>query len=296
VIAIVTTALLTSYGTRYFAQRLPVPVVDRPPVGRRVLLDVRDNGSASDQLVAVAAAVATGDGGIVVPYRVATPMQLETAQAQVDEAVRILAARGLDAEGLVRVDESFGGGTDSLVTEHDASAVLMSWRGFDFPSDYVFGNEIDLVGRRSSVPAMAVRMLRPWRRVVVVPGRQRFGWQREDAELAVDLGLRLRPLAGALVVAAHDEEEGTRLVAPGDGVETVALAGHIPRLLDLLDDDDLVIASAHSLRRLSPFLERRVGQRLQDMNVIVVGGPHRLVFSRGNTRTGSVGVQRASGV
>jgi hypothetical protein len=294
VIAIVTTALLTSYGTRYFARRLPVPVVDRPPLGQRVLLDVRDNGSASDQLVAVAAAVAAGDGGIVVPYRVARPAELEAAQAEVDQAVGLLAARGLDAEGLVRVDESFGGATESLVMEHHVSTVLLSWRGFAFPSDYVFGNEIDRVGGRSSVPAMAVRMVRPWRRVVVLPGRQRWAWQQEDAELALDVGLRLRVPDGRVVVASRSAEEAQRLVERGADVAPLVMDGDPSRLLDALDDDDVVIAAAHSLRQVSPFLERRIVQRLHDVNLIVVGGPRRLVFSRGHMRSGAVGPRLAS--
>ena len=45
VLAIVITAFITSYATRFFASRVPPVVVDRPPIGQQVLLDAR--GAAS---------------------------------------------------------------------------------------------------------------------------------------------------------------------------------------------------------------------------------------------------------
>ena len=41
VLAIVITAFITSYATRFFASRVPPVVVDRPPIGQQILLDAR---------------------------------------------------------------------------------------------------------------------------------------------------------------------------------------------------------------------------------------------------------------
>ena len=45
VLAIVITAFITSYATRFFASRVPPVVVDRPPIGQQVLLDARGGSS-----------------------------------------------------------------------------------------------------------------------------------------------------------------------------------------------------------------------------------------------------------
>jgi hypothetical protein len=56
----------------------------------------------------------------------------------------------------------------------------------------MFGHEIDLVGERSPIPTAAVRILRPWNRVVVFTGEVVEDWSAEDTLLALEIGARLR--------------------------------------------------------------------------------------------------------
>lgn len=292
VLTIVVTAVLTSVGTRFFARRIPVEVPDERPFGQHVLLDIRDEGSDLEQLSAVAAALALDDDGVVVPYAVTDAEGLDTARGELDRVIETLAAQGVDADGLVRVDSSFRDATIDLVREHGASLVVLSWQGPDFPTDFVFGNQIDRIGTRSPVPAVAARVLRPWRRVVVVPGRVGVPWQRADGELAVSCARRLRiESAMPLVVTARTADDAAELGGTED-VEVVVTGDEARAVLDLLQDDDLVIAPAHVLRDLGPIAERRVAARLRNLNVVLVGGPHRLVFSRG----GAAVKQRATEV
>lgn len=291
VIAIVGTALLTSIGTRFYVRRIPAPRVDRAPLGGSVLLDVRDTGADLPLLVEVAARLAADDDGVVVPYGVGPPDDLGSTRRAVGEASALLAARGLDADGVVRADTSFSGGTTSLVVERRCSSVVLSWGG-PTTVDVLFGNEIDGIGAVTPVPAMAVHVVRPWRRVVVVRGEQTSAWQQEDAASALAVAERLRrddetPLL--LVSRSADDEH------PGDGVELLATDGRDRRLVDALADDDLVVATAHAVRHLSPLAHRRVVRHLRGMNVVVVGGPRRLVVSRGATRGRAVAAGPVTG-
>jgi hypothetical protein len=45
-----------------------------------------------------------------------------------------------------------------------------------------------------------------------------------------------------------------------------------------------VIVPAHIVHDMPPFRLRRLVRRLQEANVAVVGGPHRLTISQGVTR------------
>ncbi len=185
VLAIVATALVTSYGTRFFIRMVPRPVPPPISLGETVLVDVRANGSDLGTLMALAGGIARPDDGLVLPYAVPGPGRKDLAQARVTEAVEAAAAIGHDTDGVVRVDESFADGTLNLIEEDEASLVLLSWRGPRFPADYVLGNDIDGVGERSTIPTMAVRVLRPWKRMIVATGDHGADWKREDALLAL---------------------------------------------------------------------------------------------------------------
>ena len=80
---------------------------------------------------------------MVVPYLISDPGGLKSGAPMIEAATSALAARGLDAEGVVHVDESFESGTVNLVEERSASLVMLSWAGPKFASDYLLGNNVD---------------------------------------------------------------------------------------------------------------------------------------------------------
>lgn len=285
VIAIVATALLTSYGTRYFARRVPMPHLDQAPIGNNILLDIRSNGSDLDTLIALTAAIANPDDGLVVPYEIADPGQLGVARMVVNHAVEVITAKGLDSDGVVRVDDSFSDGTLHLVEENEVSLVMLSWAGPHFAADYLLGNDIDGVGERCPVPTMAARVLRQWNRVVVVLGDTSTDWRLEDAQLAVAAGTRLRKSATApLLVIAQDRKVAEELTHGHDDVEIIVEDSYEQSTVDRLLPDDMLILPAHLLHDLPPRASWRLAKSLEAVNIGVVAGPHRLSVSKGLTR------------
>ena len=292
VLAIVITAFITSYATRFFASRVQPVVVDRPPIGQQVLLDARASSGDLGTLVAFAGGLARPDGGLVIPYGVTGDTPRSDVRADVDRATTQAAAVGLDGDGMVRVGDSFTNATVNLVAELDASLVLLAWDGPSWAADYVFGNDIDGIGQASPVPTIAAHLVRPWDRIVVQVGRPRLAWQRDDVALTADVVRHLRHGTDVgLVVLCHDEataalfehetdrgrdRDHERMVVVTDGAEQ-------DKVINGVEPNDLVIAPAHIIHDMTPWRLRRHVRRLQETNIAVVGGPHRLTISQGVT-------------
>jgi Kef-type K+ transport system membrane component KefB len=281
VLAIVATALITSFGTRFFIERVPRPASPETVVGENVLVDVRDNGSAPEVFLALAAGIARPDNGLVIPYAVTERGGKEVATVMVDRATQAASAHGLDSEGVVRVDDSFTDATINLIEEIGASLVMLSWSGPRFAADYVLGNDIDRVGELSPVPTMAVRVLRPWRRIVVALGDVSADWRKDDARLVLSAVRRLRRTNPVpLVVFTGNPELLAGRVGDDEFVEVVSDSSQRRSLIDRLERDDLLITAAYVLHDLPPMSAWRMARSLQDLNVAVVAGPHRLTVSR----------------
>jgi Kef-type K+ transport system membrane component KefB len=281
VLAIVMTALITSYGTRFFLRRVPRPIGPRAPLGAKILLDVRNRDSDLDTLITLAAGIAQPDDGLIVPYAITEPGKLEAAESAVERAAAAVSLQGLDCDGIARVDESFAVGTLRLVEEHRASLVMLAWDGPRLPSDYVTGADIDTVGGRAPVPSMAARVLRPWNRIVATLGDTSVDWRRVDAEIvlaAVDRLRRSRPVP--VVIVAADSALAERWSEDEQAVEVVTEISARTAILERLEPTDLVLAPARVLRDLPAMARWQIVKALEDANVAILGGPHRLLLSR----------------
>lgn len=285
VLAIVSTALITSYGTRFFIKRVPRPAPPPVQIGEAVLVDVRAHGSDLESLMRFAAAIARPDDGLVVPYAIPGPGQKDAARVIVDHAAEVASSFGLDTDGVVRVDDSFGDGTLNLIDETDISLAIFAWRGPAFATDYVFGNEIDGVGERSTVPTVAARIMTPWSRLVVVTGSIELDWHREDAELILSAARRIRrsrPTPAVVITPDREFVEGR--VGEQEDVEFAIERRERRMILGTIGPDDLVLIPAHVVRDLSPISSWRATRQLESANVAIFAGPHRLSISKGVTR------------
>jgi Kef-type K+ transport system membrane component KefB len=277
ILTVVSTAFITSYGTRYFSHRVERPAVVEAPLGDAVLVDVRASGSDLTSLMAVAGAIARVDRGVVIPYMVPVPGRLEIAKARVQEAVDAAASVGDDASAEIRVDDSFTAATLSLTEEVGATLAILDWSVSRVPTDLMFGHEIDLVGERSPIPTAAMRILREWNRVVVFTGRVADDWNAEDTWLAFEIATRLRRHRDLdMLVFTPDTEAVRSRIEDNPRIEVVAEPSNLPDILDRISEDDLIIAPARVVSDAGAYRQWRTAKALRNVSVMVVAGPHRL--------------------
>lgn len=285
VLAIVMTAFITSIATRWFAQRVTAPVVEHRPIGEQVLVDTRGNGSDHAALATLAARIAIADDGVVRPYGVSSGGPLHVANTLVERFAEEVSALGLDADSVVRVDDSFVGATIDLTTQVDASSVILDWSGPSWVNNFVLGNDIDGVGATSDVPTIAAHVIGPWKRVVVHLAAPATAWQHEDARLAADIGRAARGKTPRPLVVMCDDADLVAEWFPDRADDELLFvvegtdAQHA--FVDDLGPDDLLVAPAHVLRDVTPLRALRLQRLLQDVGVVVVGGPHRLTLTQG---------------
>jgi len=277
ILTVVITAFITSYGTRFFSHRVDRPPIIEAPLGDTVLVDVRAAGSDLEVVMAVAGAMARADRGVVTPYMVPIPGQLDIAKARVLEATAAAASAGHDASGEIRVDDSFAAGTLSLIEEVGASLAILEWQVSRVPTGLMFGNEIDLIGERSPVPTTAIRILRQWNRVVVFTGDVPDDWSAEDTWLAFEVARRLRsPRELEMLVITPDPELVKPKIGSEEGIEVIAEPSQFGRILDRIDDDDLIVAPSHVVSSMGALEQWRIAKALRNVSAMIVAGPHRL--------------------
>ncbi len=291
ILTVVSTAFITSYGTRFFAGRVERPPLAEKPLGDAVLVDVRALDSDLSLLMSIAGSVARADRGVVIPYVVPGTGQLDVARTRLQEAERAAAKAGHDVTPEIRVDDSFAAGTLNLAEEVDASFTVLSWRGPRLSTDFMFGNEVDIIGERSVVPTAAVRVLRPWERVVVVTGDARTDWNVEDTTLALAVGRRIRGHRGTPMLVLTPDPDGLPTgVAGWEGVEVQRAPDDPNDLSSIIGPDDLVVVPVHALGISRVRTPWRIARRYRDTSVIIVAGPHRLTVSGTSSPRGVHGI------
>jgi hypothetical protein len=220
------------------------------PLGRTVVVPVVNPASVRPLLVC-AAHIAAADDGTVVPLTV-VPIGADAdaradAEAGVAEAEATARELGVTAHGVVVEAADPVTGTLRAVREHDATLVLMGWRGRSSSSN-VFGELIDSLVGRSSVPLAVVRLgAFPYRRTVLpvhadhlLPGGGRG--LALAAELARRLGAAAPEPMTVLRTGTSDAALPAAIAALSDRVH------HDPRRTDsavaaIARPSDLVVAA-----------------------------------------------------
>lgn len=220
------------------------------PLGRRVLVPVANPVTVAP-LLQLAARLADGEGGCVIPVTVvapgATDRDVALAREGIAEAQRVVTSRGGCAEGEVITCDHPADGVLEAIDRVQATLVVMGWRGRSSTSD-IFGRLIDSVVGRSSVPLAIVRLgSTPFRRVLfpVSPDHLLPGGGR-GLDLAVALAGRLAERAQepttVLRTGSGDVDLPTGVLGLGDRVH------HDPRRIHhavgaAAGSEDLVVAA-----------------------------------------------------
>lgn len=281
VVAIVLTALLTSYGTQLFIRRVPRPAPPPAAVGERVLVDSRPSSSNLGIVMQFAGAIAASDAGVVIPFVIPRTGDIDYARRRVDEAAAAAAQAGHDVEGIARISDSFATGALELTKETDATLSVIPWEGLSFTREYLFGMEVDAFGERSPIPTVAVRLVEPWDRVVVLVGDTRVAWHREDARLAFQIGVRLLPTKESeMLLLSRRPEDLEEPLEDYEGLELLERDFKLRDLLRVIRPNDLIILPAYVLQSASATSQIRLARRFVRTDVAVVAGPNRLTLSR----------------
>lgn len=158
---IVVTCLLGIWTANRCAQRLPRPPVRPPGIGESVLVPVSNPESARG-LVRFAALLARPESGTVMPLTVVGPESsdedLERGRELAARAESMALSQGVEATGLVRIDGSPSAGVLHTIVEHQATFMLVGWKGYATTRESLFGSVIDSIVGRSSVPLAVARL------------------------------------------------------------------------------------------------------------------------------------------
>jgi len=284
VLAIVLTALITSFGTQFFIRRVPRPAASQVSLGEFVLVDARRSSSNTDVVMDFAGRIAGTDDGLLVPFTIPQAGQLEDARSRIEEAEAAAAAGGYDTEGVARVSESFTTGLLELAEETAASLAVLPWPGVRPGTDSLLGSELDSFGERSPIPTVAVQMIEPWNRVVLMIGDTSIEWHREDALLAAGIVQRVRRQKDSpVLVIGRKTSDVEEHVGALENVEFINRSLKTREFLGQVRPDDLVVVPAYILRNTSLTDQLRMARRLVKNDVAVVAGPHRLTVAGART-------------
>ena len=158
---IAVSCLLGTWTANRWAQRLPRPPVRPPGIGEAVLVPVSNPDSARG-LMRFAALLARPECGTVMPLTVVGPESsdgdLERGRELAARAESMALSQGVEATGLVRIDGSPSAGVLHTIVEHQATFMLVGWKGYTSTRESLFGSVIDSIVGRSSVPLAVARL------------------------------------------------------------------------------------------------------------------------------------------
>lgn len=249
VLVILVTCLVASAAASRWAPRLPLPPAKRA-LGTSVVVPVARPSSAAP-LVQLAATFAKRDGGFVIPLTVVPPDADKTVVATTRDLIRqaessVLAA-GAEAAGVVRIDASPAAGILHTVVEHDASLMVLGWKGHTGRREALFGSTIDTILGKVAVPTIIARLpqgpLAP-ARVVLALSEPAAGPGLSSLEIALECVARLADNRKSVVVrtAGLTEELHNRIVAVLGRTVVVEEARRHELLRDVDGPDTLVVA------------------------------------------------------
>jgi Kef-type K+ transport system membrane component KefB len=220
-VVIAVTLVLAPAAAGHFGRRVPLPEDEAGAVGRTVLLGIGSLATLPG-LTRVAAAVAAPDSGVVIPLYVVArdDRHRHDAQRIEEEAGRMIAAQGVDAEVVCRVDDSVTQGILHAVASEHATLVVVGWAPAEIaglrevlrqPAE---ARDVTALFCRAIPEAVTSAIL-----VVERDDLRRYG--RHNTLIAGEMARRLG--SGALVVRAVGRHVGDAVhrVAPDATVEVV---------------------------------------------------------------------------
>jgi Kef-type K+ transport system membrane component KefB len=285
VVTVVTTVLITSFGTRIAARSIERPSTDASVLGEHVVVHA-PKLAAVDALAQFASAVARPDGGLVTPF-VAAAIGAGAAGDRAERTARLAAFEqalthlGHDTHAVNRVGASLAAATLSLVQECNASLVVVPIDSPSFPIDLTSGGDVDMIGANSPAPCVAVRLTGDaWKRIVVIVGRTQPG-VGGDAGLALvaEIVARLRAERDVPTLVLAPDPADPSIAARFGGISPVGYTPGSGDVLEQLSAGDLVVVPSHVVQDAGVLARARLQKALVGTSVAVIGLPGALRVS-----------------
>ncbi|NCJ08091.1 universal stress protein [Synechococcales cyanobacterium C] len=146
------------------AKEASAPVANMP---QRVLVPIA-NPSTEDNLLQLALILVKATQGTLLPLHVLVegqdPVSAEAKMQQdrlLQTAEHIANAAVVAVEPIGRIDDAVEKGILRTAQEHRASLIICGWKGYSTYRENFFGNVIDIVMRRATVPVFITRFKQP---------------------------------------------------------------------------------------------------------------------------------------
>jgi nucleotide-binding universal stress UspA family protein len=161
IVVILLSAILASLGAGIAAPRIPSPPAKVGKLGTTVLVPLGDIERGA-QSARIASLLAASDSGTVVPLRVldleATAADVRRLHGELTTRIESLAmANGAEAHSVVRLDLTPSAGMLHAAIEHQATCILMDWRGSTNRRGAILGDKLDAVVATAPVPVIVCR-------------------------------------------------------------------------------------------------------------------------------------------
>jgi Kef-type K+ transport system membrane component KefB len=282
VLVIVISLVVTSVTVSRSGIRIASSEGDEPArsIGRTVMVPLAQR-EGSEAALALAGRLAEADGGVVVPLHVSAGGEAgngsrAAGRELTSETERIARSLGLvTTEPVLRVDRSVAAGIRGAVAEHDASFVLLTWRGRRRTAEVVLGGHLDeLVAHMPVLMGVAALTGTRWHRVLVAVDRADLQpARRQVLRDTLAVAALLAKTGPQLQVAASDADAVRGLLASSVEVTTLAGRGRGDWLRAEATEGDLVVL----LSRLGPHVFAGEAAELAErrgVSVLVVAEPY----------------------
>jgi Kef-type K+ transport system membrane component KefB len=280
VVTVVATVLITSFGTRLAAKKMPQPETGDGALGEHVIVRAGPVPTAGN-MARLASAIALGDNGLITPFAEAVGQQ--PGDDRLSALTQELTHLGHDTLAVRRVADSMHAAALSLSREVQGSMLLLAIDDLGRVINRPVASELDIVGADSTVPCVAAWLTdHRWTRIVVVTGRDSIdAARRRDVELVADLVTRLgRDLSGPVIVFS----DPASLDSSAQLFPQAAVAPYTPgtgEVLERLAPTDLVVVPTHVVADAGVLERQRLRSALDPVSLVVVGGPGRMRTSLG---------------
>ncbi|MBW4642802.1 MAG: cation:proton antiporter [Goleter apudmare HA4340-LM2] len=159
--------ITAQWGQKFKPETTSIPNRPVGSLGDRVLVPVA-NPNTEDNLLRLAIILAKAASGTLLPLHIlleenaSISPEVKARQSQLLATAEAIAhAAVTNVTPIARIDESIDKGIARVAEEQQVSVIVCGWKGYSSYQENIFGNVIDQIVNRSSVPVLVTRFPLP---------------------------------------------------------------------------------------------------------------------------------------